>query len=101
MDGDVIVTSDPKAQTFDVISLLKERLPDYIVQCFLASGYDEPTVIADMDVTDNPGNSITDIETYMGTSLLMISNTIIMDIFHCHLNFHQVIENASANLYVR
>ena len=56
-----------EVQAFDVISLLKERLPGYIVQCFLASGYDESTVIADMDVTDNPGNSITGIETYIGS----------------------------------
>ena len=59
--------SDPEVQEFDVISLLKERLPDYIVQCFLASGYDDPTVIADMDVTDNPENSISIIETYIGS----------------------------------
>lgn len=53
MDADVI-TSDPEVQGFGVISQLK-GLPDYVVQCFLASRYDEPTVIADMNVTDNPG----------------------------------------------
>ena len=66
MDNNVTV-SDREAQSFDVISLLKQRLPDYIVQCFLARGYDEPNVIATMDITDSPGNSIRGIETYIGS----------------------------------
>jgi len=64
MDNNV---ADHEAQPLDILSLLKDKLPDYIVRCFLASGYDDPDVIATMDVTDNPGNCIAKIQTYIGS----------------------------------
>lgn len=44
---------------------MKESLPAYIVNCFVAAGYDTLAVIADMDVTDSPGNSIEIIEDFI------------------------------------
>ena len=35
--------------------------------CFLASGYDDPDVISTMDITNNPGNCIAGIQTYIGS----------------------------------
>jgi len=57
MDNNV---PDHEAQPLDVLS-------HYIVHCFLASGYDDPNVIATMDITDNPGNCIAKIQTYIGS----------------------------------
>lgn len=50
---------------FDVRSLTKERLPQYIVNCFLAAGFDVPDVITSMDISEQPGNSIELIEKFI------------------------------------
>ena len=50
---------------FDVVSLLRKRLPKYIVNCFLAAGYDVPDVISSMDTSEQPGNSIQLIENFI------------------------------------
>ena len=44
---------------------MKRRLPAYIVKCLEAAGYDELNTIAKMDITDNPGNSISKTEQYI------------------------------------
>ena len=46
----------------DVLSLMRKQLP---VNCFLAAGFDVPEVISAMDITDNPGNSIPQIEGFI------------------------------------
>ena len=46
---------EPNGVPCDVISLMKETLPEY---CFLAAGYDVPEVIASMDISTDKGNSI-------------------------------------------
>ena len=46
----------------DVLLLMKQRLPEYVVNCFLAAGFDVPEVISAME---NPGNSITQIESFI------------------------------------
>lgn len=49
----------------DVVELMKANLPPYIVRCFLAAGYDTLEVISSMDITENKGNSIDIIESYI------------------------------------
>ena len=46
----------------DVVSLMRKQLPEYIVNCFLAAGFDVPEVVSAMD---NPGNSIAQIEGFI------------------------------------
>ena len=38
-------------------SLMKEHLPEYIMNCFIAAGYDTAGIIACMTVSDPPGNN--------------------------------------------
>jgi len=40
-------------------------LPEYIVNCYIASRYDEETVICNLDVSDKPGNGISKVESYI------------------------------------
>ena len=44
---------------------MKERLPAYIVKCFIATGFDTLEVIAEMDVGSEAGNSIEQIEQFI------------------------------------
>jgi hypothetical protein len=67
-------TNDSKKESFDIQSLMRERLPDYIVKCFLAAGFDVPEVISTMDISDNPGNSITCIGIISQRDFLVILN---------------------------
>ena len=45
-----------------MIILMKKRLPDYIVKCLLAAGYDELDVICDMNTAETPQNCIGKVE---------------------------------------
>lgn len=57
--------NDPNSP-FDLHSLMNERLPKYVVNCFLAAGFDTEQVICSMDITsDGPKNSIKIIESYI------------------------------------
>ena len=53
---------------FDLIKLMRERLPTYIVNCFLAAGYDSEEIIISMDVSNRKGNSISEIEKFIERS---------------------------------
>ena len=46
------------------MTLMKSTLLQYVVQCFLFSGFDTPEVVARM-TTDGPGNSIEQMEQYI------------------------------------
>ena len=50
--------STEASSEFDVIALMCERLPHYVVNCLLAFGFDVADVIMSMDVSDKEGNSI-------------------------------------------
>lgn len=54
-----------KSITEPAVLLMKAHLPPYIVNCFLASGYDTFSVISDMDTSDNPGNSLQGMEDFI------------------------------------
>ena len=54
-------TSDESA----VSILMKKKLPKYIVKCLQAAGYDEMNTISNVDISENPGNSISKIENYI------------------------------------
>ena len=49
----------------DVIGLMKQTLPTYIVNCFIATGFDTLEAITEMDVSSSPKNSIRVIEEYI------------------------------------
>ena len=44
---------------------MKDALPPYIVKCFTTAGFDTMQVILKMDVSDEPGNSIEQIEQFI------------------------------------
>ena len=46
------------------MTLKKGALPQYVIQCFLFSGFDTSKVVARM-TTDGPGNSIDQIEKFI------------------------------------
>jgi len=49
----------------EALQVMKAKLPEYVVNCFVASGYDTLSVISEMDVSSDPGNSIQLIEEYI------------------------------------
>lgn len=62
-----MVVSD-ELLTTEAIAVMKAKLPQYIVNCFEAAGYDTLDVIADMDVSDQSGNSLDEIENFINTT---------------------------------
>ncbi len=52
-------------QSTEAISYMKQMLPDYVVQCFIASGFDTLSVISHMNISMDPGNSIQEIEKFI------------------------------------
>ena len=50
--------------TADVMKLMQERLPSYVVNCFVASGYNSKAICC-MSVSDVPNNSIQEIEDFV------------------------------------
>lgn len=52
-------------QYTEVDKLLRDTLPEYVANCFLEAGFDTLDVIADMDVSNDPGNSIELIEEFI------------------------------------
>ena len=65
MSTDTLMAAEPVDLHEDLHALMKEKLPPYVVRCFLAAGYDEADVISSMDTSENPGNSIELIERYI------------------------------------
>ena len=57
--------SGSNVATCDIVTLMKQRLPKYIVNCFMSSGYDEMEVISTMDTSDKEHNSIDKIEKFI------------------------------------
>ena len=44
---------------------MKERLPEYIANCLIASGYDEMQVLCDMNTSETPKNAIEKVESFI------------------------------------
>lgn len=73
--NDVITPSPPESNVNftdtnqcaddDITNKLTQHLPLYVVNCFLAAGYDTSEVIADMHVTNKAGDSLATIEEYI------------------------------------
>ena len=55
-------------QVEETLGLMQARLPEYAVNCFVDSGYDSLSAIALMDVSNQPNNSISVIEEYIGNT---------------------------------
>ena len=47
------------------IKIMQTNLPEYVVNCFVAAGFDTLEVIADMDTSGEPGNSLQLIEDFI------------------------------------
>ncbi len=54
-----------KLLTQEAITEMTAKLPEYVVNCFEAAGYDTLDIIADADVSNKPGNSIEEIEKFI------------------------------------
>ena len=44
---------------------MRDKLPPYVVECFMVSGFDDIDAIVEMNTSDGPKNSITIIESYI------------------------------------
>jgi hypothetical protein len=62
---ELALEEDTESLTTAALMLMKKYLPEYIVNCFVAAGYDTLDVIADMDVSDKPGNTLEEIATFI------------------------------------
>lgn len=49
----------------EAVTMMRRNLPEYIVNRFVAAGYDTLDIIAEMDVSDKPGNSLQVIEEFI------------------------------------
>ena len=49
----------------DIIEMMKQKLPEYIVQCFIMSGFDDIDAVTEMNIGNESGNSIETIEKYV------------------------------------
>lgn len=47
------------------IKIMRTKLPEYVVNCFVAAGFDTLDVIADMDTSGKPGNSLQLVEDFI------------------------------------
>ena len=56
-----------EAHTTEAISVMRRKLPGYVVECFVAAGYDTLAVVGDMDISHEPGNSFQQIEDYINS----------------------------------
>lgn len=59
-------------EQFNVEEFMREKLPPYVVRCFLASGFDTAEVISSMDASENPGNSISAIDIIVATRSFVV-----------------------------
>ena len=50
---------------FDIVDDMRKKLPTYIVESLLVSGYDDIVSIAGMNLDEGPKNSISEIEQYI------------------------------------
>jgi len=49
----------------EFVTFMKLSLPEYVVQCFIHSGYDTARVVAQMNTEKGPNNSIDEIEAFI------------------------------------
>lgn len=65
IDSPVDTCASDKLLTQEAITEMRAKLPEYVVNCFEAAGYDTLAIIADADVSNKPGNSIEEIEKFI------------------------------------
>jgi len=49
----------------NAIALMKKRLPDYVVNCLMKSGYDKIGVLCSIDISEGPKDTIAKIERFI------------------------------------
>lgn len=49
----------------ELIALMRTKLPQYVVECFLVAGFDTIEVIIQMNISDGPYNSLDQIESFV------------------------------------
>lgn len=59
------VINEYEAQQQKALLLMRSKLPEYIINCFVAAGFDTISAIATMDVSENPENSLHVIEEFI------------------------------------
>ena len=53
--------------TDEALALMRSKLPQYVVDSLVAAGFDTLEVISLMDVSSNSGNSIDEVEKFVGS----------------------------------
>ena len=56
---------DFKTQREETLSQMKANLPEYVVNCLVAAGFDTSMALATLDLSDKPGNSIDGIRQFI------------------------------------
>ena len=56
---------DDNELTDEALHLMKSKLPQYVVNCLVAAGFDTLKVLSMMDVSNNERNSISEVEEYV------------------------------------
>lgn len=56
---------DFSSQREDTLSKMRSQLPEYVVNCLVASGFDTNTALATLDLSDKPGSSQEGIRQYI------------------------------------
>ena len=77
-----------------LLLLTKEKLPEYIVKCLQAAGYNELKTISNMDISENPGKIEDYIYIYIyiyiwiENLVVMLNTYLVLQYCPHHLNFH-------------
>ena len=51
-------------QVNEAVTAMEKKLPPYVINCFLAAGFDTLTAIATIDTSKSPGNTLNEIQDY-------------------------------------
>lgn len=51
--------------TINVIEIMKQKLPEYVVKCLISAGHDEIEVLSTMGTSEKQGNSIEKVESFI------------------------------------
>ena len=72
MDGELNsnMTETVKSKEEEAHLALQDKLPEYVAESFMATGYDTLQVISKMDTSDSSGNSLQEIEEFISTELI-------------------------------
>ena len=68
---------------------MRDKLPPYVVECFMVSGFNDIDAIVEMNTSDGSKNSIKIIESYNDKRNLIYQTAWVLNTCHIfRLNFH-------------